>query len=99
VAGAREAVAGFGQALGGFCGDVALSLGARGGVYLAGGVAQALALPRAAFLTRFQDRPRMRAYLARIPVRLIRHPQPGLLGLAALARSQPIPAGSAPPPA
>jgi glucokinase len=98
---AREAIAVFGQALGGFCGDVALSLGARGGVYLAGGVAQALAqaLPRAAFLERFQDRPRMRAYLARIPVRLIRHPQPGLLGLAAMAQSQAMPAGSAPPPA
>jgi glucokinase len=84
---AREAVAVFGQALGGFCGDVALALGARGGVYLAGGVAQALAgaLPRAGFLERFQDRTRMRAYLARIPVRLIRHTQPGLLGLAQMA--------------
>ncbi|MBX9751824.1 MAG: glucokinase [Roseococcus sp.] len=84
---AREAVAVFGQALGGFCGDVVLALGARGGVYLAGGVAQALAgmLPRAGFLERLQDRPRMRGYLARIPVRLIRHPQPGLLGLAQLA--------------
>ena len=84
---AREAVAVFGRALGGFCGDVALTLGARGGVFLAGGVAQALAdlLPRAEFLERFQERPRMRGYLARIPVRLIRHPQPGLLGLARLA--------------
>jgi glucokinase len=84
---AREAVAVFGQALGGFCGDVALTLGARGGVYLAGGVAQALAemLPRAGFLERFQERPRMRGYLARVPVRLIRHAQPGLLGLAQLA--------------
>ena len=56
-------------------------------MYLAGGVAQALAgaLPRASFLERFQDRPRMRAYLARIPVRLIRHAQPGLLGLAQMA--------------
>lgn len=84
---AREAVAVFGRALGGFCGDVALALGARGGVYLAGGVAQALAglLPRAAFLERFQARPRMREYLARIPVRLVLHPQPGLLGLARIA--------------
>jgi glucokinase len=86
---AREAVAVFGQALGGFCGDVALALGARGGVYLAGGVAQALAgaLPRAGFLQRFQDRPRMRSYLARIPVRLIKHQQPGLLGLAAMTKA------------
>jgi len=83
---AREALALFWRGLGGFCGDVALMLGARGGVYLAGGVAGALgaAAPRPAFLERFQDRPRMRAYLARVPVRRIIHPQPALLGLAAM---------------
>lgn len=81
---AREALAVFWRGLAGFCGDVALLLGARGGVHLAGGVARAPADP-AAFLERFQDRPRMRAYLARVPVRRITHPQPGLLGLAQLA--------------
>jgi len=81
---AREALAVFWRGLAGFCGDVALMLGARGGVYLAGGVAQA-PLGRTGFLERFQDRPRMRAYLARVPVRRIIHPQPGLLGLAAIA--------------
>ena len=85
----REAVGVFWRALGGFCGDVALTLGARGGVFLAGGAAQAMTdlLHRAEFLERFQARPRMRAYLARIPVRMIRHPQPGLLGLARLAEA------------
>jgi glucokinase len=78
---AREALAVFWRGLGGFCGDIALTLGARGGVYLAGGVARAPA-DHAGFLERFQDRPRMRAYLARVPVRRITHPQPGLLGLA-----------------
>ncbi|WP_421989422.1 glucokinase [Roseococcus sp.] len=84
---AREAIAVFWRALGGFCGDVALTLGARGGVYLAGGVAQSFAdrLPRAEFLERFRDRPRMRDYLTQIPIRLIRHAQPGLLGLARMA--------------
>lgn len=84
---AREAVAVFWRALGGFCGDVALTLGARGGVFLAGGVAQSFAemVPRDEFLERFRDRPRMRDYLTRIPIRLIRHAQPGLLGLARLA--------------
>jgi glucokinase len=84
---ALEAVAVFWRALGGFCGDVALTLGARGGVYLAGGVAQSFAemLPRAEFLERFRDRPRMRDYLTRIPIRLIKHKQPGLLGLARMA--------------
>jgi len=84
---AREAIALFWRGLGGFCGDAALTLGARGGVFLAGGVAGALAAQasRAEFLERFQDRPRMRAYLAQVPVRRIIHPQPGLLGLAKLA--------------
>ncbi len=81
---AQEALAVFWRGLGGFCGDVALTLGARGGVFLAGGVARAPAEP-AGFLERFQDRPRMRAYLARVPVQRILHPQPGLLGLAQLA--------------
>ncbi|MBS7813183.1 glucokinase [Roseococcus pinisoli] len=84
---AREAVSVFWHALGGFCGDVALTLGARGGVFLAGGVAQSFAemAPREAFLERFRDRSRMRDYLTRIPVRLIRYAQPALLGLARLA--------------
>jgi len=84
---ALEAVAVFWRSLGGFAGDVALTLGARGGVYLAGGVAQSFAklLPREDFLERFRDRPRMRDYLTRIPIRLIRHGQPGLLGLARMA--------------
>ncbi|WP_424814369.1 glucokinase [Roseococcus sp. YIM B11640] len=88
---ACEVVALFWRALGGFCGDVALTLGARGGVFLAGGVAQSFAdqLPLADFLERFRDRPRMRDYLTRIPIRLIRHPQPGLLGLARWAETVP----------
>ena len=62
-------------------------MGARGGVFLAGGAAQAMTdlLSRAEFLERFQARPWMRAYLAQVPVRMIRHNQPGLLGLARLA--------------
>ncbi|MFN3447131.1 MAG: glucokinase, partial [Roseococcus sp.] len=87
---ARAAIALFWRALGGFCGDAALMHGARGGVHLAGG-ALARLLPfcdRAAFLARFDARPRMAGYLSRIPVRRIAHPEPGLLGLAALAATR-----------
>ncbi len=87
---ARDAIALFWRALGGFCGDAALMHGARGGVYLAGGAATKL-LPfcdRAAFLARFDAKPRMRDYLARIPLNRVTHPEPGLLGLAALAAKQ-----------
>lgn len=81
---AQEAVGVFWRALGGFCGDAALLLGARGGVYLAGGAAQKLfdLLPAEAFLNRFRDKPKMQDYLARIPVHVITHPQPALMGLA-----------------
>ena len=81
---ARETIGIFWRALGGFCGDAALTLGARGGVFLAGGAAQKLfdLLPREAFLGRFRDKPKMGDYLARIPVRVITHGQPALLGLA-----------------
>jgi glucokinase len=84
---AREAIALFWRALGGFCGDAALIHGARGGVYLAGGAATKLLpfLDRAAFLARFDAKPKMRDYLARIPVHRIMHPEPALLGLAVLA--------------
>jgi len=81
---AQEAVGVFWRALGGFCGDAALLLGARGGVYLAGGAAQKLfdLLPVEAFLNRFRDKPKMHDYLSGIPVHVITHPQPALLGLA-----------------
>lgn len=88
---AQEAVGVFWRALGGFCGDAALLLGARGGVYLAGGAAQKLfdLLPVEAFLNRFRDKPKMQAYLSRIPVHVITHDQPALMGLARyVARGQ-----------
>ena len=84
---AGAAIALFWRALGGFCGDAALMHGARGGVHLAGGAVAGL-LPfcdRAAFLARFDAKPKMQGYLARISVRRIAHPEPGLLGLAVLA--------------
>jgi glucokinase len=84
---ARDAIALFWRALGGFCGDAALIHGARGGVWLAGGAATKL-LPfcdRDRFLARFDAKPKMRDYLARIPIHRITHPEPGLLGLAILA--------------
>ncbi|WP_344885801.1 glucokinase [Nonomuraea antimicrobica] len=80
-----ETVEVFCGMLGGFAGNVALTLGARGGVYLAGGV-----LPRivervrtSGFRTRFESNPDMAAYLAGIGTVLIVAPQPGMTGAAA----------------
>lgn len=71
--------------LGAFAGDVALTLGARGGVYLAGGVLPALAdaLKKSTFRRRFAAKGRFQDYLEAIPTYLITDPYPALTGLAA----------------
>jgi glucokinase len=77
----------FTRWLGRVAGNLALIAGARGGVYLAGGI-----LPRwgarfdvAAFRRAFEDKPPYTDWLRAIPAFLVMHPQPGLLGLAVLA--------------
>ena len=80
-----ETVEVFCGMLGSFAGNVALTLGARGGVYLGGGV-----LPRivervrtSSFRTRFAANPDMAHYLEAIGTALIVAPQPALTGAAA----------------
>jgi len=77
----------FTRWLGRVAGNLALVAGARGGVYLAGGI-----LPRwsgrldvAAFRRAFEDKGQYGEWLHAIPSFLIGHPHPGLLGLAVLA--------------
>ena len=74
----------FFSLLGGFAGNLALSTGARGGVYLAGGILPRLAdrIQASPLPARFVAKGRFAAYLEAIPLRLIVHPDPGLLGLA-----------------
>jgi glucokinase len=74
----------FAAMLGGFAGNVALTVGARGGVFIAGGIAQRLAdrLARSRFRARFEDKGRFRAYLAPIATLLIRAPHAALDGAA-----------------
>jgi glucokinase len=80
----------FTRWLGRVAGNLALAAGARGGVYLAGGI-----LPRwssrfdvAAFRRGFEDKGQYAAWLRAIPSCLIIRPHPGLLGLAALATAR-----------
>ncbi len=72
--------------LGAVAGDLALTLGARGGVYLAGGVIRAWGplFDRGAFLRRFAAKGRYREYLEAIPVYIITTPHPAFTGLARL---------------
>jgi glucokinase len=79
-----EAVAMFGALLGSAAGDLALVLGARGGIFVAGGICLKLGplFDRAVFRRRFEAKGRMRAYLEPIPARLVLRPDTGLLGAA-----------------
>lgn len=79
-----EAVDLFCAALGSIAGNLTLTLGARGGLYVAGGIVPRLGplLLRSPFRERFEAKGRFRAYLAPIPVYVINHPYPALLGLS-----------------
>jgi glucokinase len=85
---AAETVEMFLRFLAGTAGDLALAWGARGGVFLSGGILPRLAgrLDRTAFRTRFAAKAPMDGWMARIPLALVIHPAPAFLGLAALAR-------------
>lgn len=81
---AVTAVAEFCRCLGAVAGDIALAQGAAG-VVIGGGLGLRLAdvLPASRFAAAFADKGRFSARMAAMPVRLITHPQPGLLGAAA----------------
>jgi glucokinase len=70
--------------LGGVLGDLALTYGAEGGIWLAGGVLPQMKelVARSAFVARFLDKGVMRDVLARTPVRLVDHAQLGVIGAA-----------------
>jgi glucokinase len=57
-------------------------LGARGGVYIAGGIVPKLGgyVGQSNFRARFQAKGRLGAYLAGIPTSIIIHPWPALVG-------------------
>jgi glucokinase len=70
--------------LGGVLGDLALTYGAEGGIYLAGGVLPQMKdlVARSTFVERFLDKGVMREVLAATPVRLVDHAQLGVIGAA-----------------
>ena len=77
--------------LGAVAGDIALAQGAVG-VVIAGGVGLRLAnyLPQSGFRDRFIAKGRFERRMDEMPVKLITHPQPGLIGAAAaFAREYP----------
>ncbi|QEZ44041.1 glucokinase [Cupriavidus oxalaticus] len=84
--------------LGSVAADIALVLGARGGVYLGGGILPRFvpALQASAFAERFVAKGRMRGWLEDVPVHVITARHPALPGLArALAERLDREAGNA----
>ena len=80
---AEETIEVFTGFLGSVAGDLALTLGARGGVYVAGGI-----VPRwggrfdsGRFLERLRAKGRFRTWLSAISVHVVTHPHPGLVGV------------------
>jgi glucokinase len=84
-----QALDSFCALLGGFAGNVALTLGARGGVYIGGGIVPRLGerFFASRFRERFEAKGRFRDYLAAIPTALITDTHAALAG-AALAIEQ-----------
>ena len=76
-----EAVELFFALLGGVAGNLALVVGARGGVYIGGGIVTRLGdwIHRSRFRERFESKGRLRPYLSSIPVWLIRPGSPPAL--------------------
>jgi glucokinase len=81
----REATAMFCAMLGTVAGDLALTLGAQGGVYIAGGIVPRLGarFVESGFRARFEAKGRLSPYVAAIPTYVVTHPLPAFLGCAA----------------
>ena len=77
-----EALSTFFAVLGSVAGNLALTLGAKGGVYIAGGIApQLIEFAEASELReRFEAKGRFRSYLENIPLRVVIKKNLGLFG-------------------
>lgn len=84
----------FCAVFGAIAGDLVLTFGAWAGVYLSGGLVPVLlpALQHSGFRQRFEGKGRYAPAMACVPTLAVVHPQPGLLGAAALAAERHGPA-------
>lgn len=80
----------FCAVLGSVAGNVALTLGATGGVYIGGGIVPRLLgiFEHSQFRARFEAKGRLAAYVARIPTYVITEPYPAFLGVSAILSEQ-----------
>jgi glucokinase len=76
----------FFAVLGSVAGNVALTLGATGGMYIGGGIVPRLVtlVAQSQFRARFEAKGRLSDYVARIPTYLITEPYPAFFGVSAI---------------
>ena len=88
----RAAIDMFCAMLGTVAGNLALTLGAKGGIFLAGGILRHMPeyLVRSQFRARFEDKGRFRKYLEPIPVYLILDEDAAFVGLRTLVEVEGI---------
>ena len=86
----RAALELFCALLGSSAGNIALTLGARGGVFIGGGLAPRFAefLGQSAFRRHFEAKGRMSGYVATVPTCVIMHAHPAFLGLARMLQGR-----------
>ncbi|PMS19039.1 glucokinase [Trinickia dabaoshanensis] len=87
---ALEAVDCFCGILGTFAGNLAVTLGALGGIYIGGGVVLKLGelFTRSSFRQRFEAKGRFETYLANVPTYVITAEYPAFLGVSAILAEQ-----------
>ncbi len=83
---AVKTLAMFSEVLGTIAADLALTLNARGGIYIAGGIVPQLGdtFIKSGFRARFEDKGRFGGYLQSIPTWVVVEPLPAFVGLATL---------------
>lgn len=82
-----KAVQLFTSILGSVAGDIALAQGAKGGIYIGGGIIPKIRtlIDHQKFLDHFNDKGPMRDYVKKIPVHIITCENPALLGAAIIS--------------
>jgi glucokinase len=85
----EETVACFCAMLGTVASNVAITLGALGGLYIGGGIVPRLGkyFMQSQFRTRFENKGRFREYLSKVPVYVITAQYPAFVGVAAILRN------------
>ncbi|WP_322105229.1 bifunctional transcriptional regulator/glucokinase [Paraburkholderia sp. J41] len=87
---ALETVECFCGILGSFAGNIAMTLGSLGGIYVGGGVVPRLGelFTRSSFRQRFEAKGRFDSYLANVPTYVITAEYPAFLGVSAILAEQ-----------